>query len=270
MTKPLRILSLGAGVQSTTVLRMSIAGELPPLDHAIFVDTGWEPSAVYGHLVTLQGECARARLPLHIVRAGDIRSDALDPEHRYASIPLFVRNPDGSRGMGRRQCTSEYKLAPILRKQRELAGLKPRQRSSEILVESIQGISYDETQRMRDPHFPWIVNGYPLVDLKMTRQDCLRWNDQHGFPRPPRSACLGCPFHSDAEWLHIRETDPDGWADAVDFDTRIRDGVPALRVPSHGQNFLHGSLRPLAEASLRPEDDGQLPFDFECEGLCGV
>lgn len=27
---------------------------------------------------------------------------------------------------------------------------------------------------------------------------------------------------------------------------------------------------PLAEVSLRPEDDGHLGFDFECEGLCGI
>lgn len=39
----LKVLSLGAGVQSTTVLLMSWAGELPPLDCAIFADTGWEP-----------------------------------------------------------------------------------------------------------------------------------------------------------------------------------------------------------------------------------
>lgn len=32
------ILSLGAGVQSTTVLLMSCLGELPPLDCAIFND----------------------------------------------------------------------------------------------------------------------------------------------------------------------------------------------------------------------------------------
>jgi hypothetical protein len=49
-TPALRVLSLGAGVQSTTLLLMSVYGELPPLDYAIFADTGWEPARVYEHL----------------------------------------------------------------------------------------------------------------------------------------------------------------------------------------------------------------------------
>ena len=42
MSEPLRILSLGAGVQSSAVLLMSCDGVLPKLDCAIFADTGWE------------------------------------------------------------------------------------------------------------------------------------------------------------------------------------------------------------------------------------
>ena len=45
---------------------------------------------------------------------------------RYAAIPWFTVNPDGSPGMGRRQCTSEYKLTPIRRKIRELLGVTAR------------------------------------------------------------------------------------------------------------------------------------------------
>ena len=40
----LRILSLGAGVQSTALLLMSIRGEIDRRDCAIFADTGWEPT----------------------------------------------------------------------------------------------------------------------------------------------------------------------------------------------------------------------------------
>jgi hypothetical protein len=39
---PPAVISLGAGVQSTTMLLMSAAGELEPLPElAIFADTGW-------------------------------------------------------------------------------------------------------------------------------------------------------------------------------------------------------------------------------------
>ncbi len=57
---PLRILSLGAGVQSSCVLLMSIEGELDHLDAAIFSDTGWEPAAVYAHLARLEDAAAMA------------------------------------------------------------------------------------------------------------------------------------------------------------------------------------------------------------------
>jgi 3'-phosphoadenosine 5'-phosphosulfate sulfotransferase (PAPS reductase)/FAD synthetase len=97
MTTPtLRILSLGAGVQSTTVLMLAAEGRLPKLDAAIFADTGWEPAAVYTHFDRLVREVAQpAGIPVYRVSEGNIRADALDPEHRFASMPLFVKNPGG-------------------------------------------------------------------------------------------------------------------------------------------------------------------------------
>jgi hypothetical protein len=47
------------------------------------------------------------------VSNGHIRKDALDPAHRFASMPLFTLGPHGERGMARRQCTTEYKIRPI-------------------------------------------------------------------------------------------------------------------------------------------------------------
>ena len=42
----LRALSLGAGVQSTTMALLAAHGEVGPMrDCAIFADTGWEPRA---------------------------------------------------------------------------------------------------------------------------------------------------------------------------------------------------------------------------------
>jgi len=43
----LRILSLGAGVQSSTLALMIAKGEIPMVDCAIFADTMGEPKAVY-------------------------------------------------------------------------------------------------------------------------------------------------------------------------------------------------------------------------------
>lgn len=266
-----RVLSLGAGVQSSTLLWMSLAGEIEPFDAVIFADTGWEPAAVYQHLANLKALTIASGIPFYEVSAGNIRNDALDPEKRFASMPAYILGPEGSKGMARRQCTTEYKLKPVLQKQRELAGLKPRQRSKEHLMDTIIGISWDETQRMRDAAYPWMRNVYPLIDLRMTRDDCLAWAQEHGYALPPRSACIGCPYKSNTEWRRLRDEAPDEWADAVAFDEAIRDGHGRTRGLMRGKVYLHAQRVPLAIVDLSTaEDRGQLGlFDDECLGMCG-
>jgi len=61
------------------------------------------------------------------VSTGNICRDALNPEHRFVSLPLHVRNPDGSRGMARRQCTSEYKIKPLKAAARRMLGYPTRE-----------------------------------------------------------------------------------------------------------------------------------------------
>ncbi|MFE6031627.1 hypothetical protein ACFQ6A_39325, partial [Streptomyces niveus] len=53
-----RSISLGAGIQSSTMLALSAEGTIPRVDYAIFADTGWEPKAVYDHLDRLEKEIA--------------------------------------------------------------------------------------------------------------------------------------------------------------------------------------------------------------------
>jgi len=263
----MRILSLGAGVQSTTVALMSIDGTLPRIDHAVFADTGWEPAAVYEHLDRLESVLADAGVQTHRVTAGNIRDDALTAG-RFASMPFYVRNPDGGEGIARRQCTNEYKLAPIYRKVRELVGLPPRARSTVHLADMVMGISLDEAHRMRDVHYPWIRTQYPLVDSPLTRHDCQLWLATH-WPHPvPRSACIGCPFHSDLEWRHLRDDAPSEWADAIDFERQLQ----TISTRFDGQIFLHPQRVPLEQVDLStPSDQGQGSlWAGECEGMCGT
>lgn len=267
---PIRVLSLGAGVQSTTILLMMLEGELELVDHVIFSDTGWEPRRVYEHLEWLTGLMAKRNLPFHIVSAGNIRNDFTDGETRFASMPLHVRNKDGKKAMVRRQCTSEYKIRPLMQKQRQLAGLNSGQRCTEHRITTVIGISIDEVQRMRDPAFPWIRHDYPLIDARISRQDCLNWCEQRSYPTPPRSACIGCPFKSQDEWRYLKEHD-DEWADAVDFDAALR-ANDRIAKRFNGEAFLHPSLRPLPEVDLRTDSERGIwsLFDQECEGMCGL
>jgi len=99
----------------------------------------------------------------------------------------------------------------------------------------------------------------------MSRGDCLRWLDRKGYPRPPKSSCTFCPFHSDAIWQALRDKDPAAWSQAVEIDTRIR----TLWHGRAGDLFLHRSMKPLGEAPLTGDSQPDL-FGNECEGMCGV
>jgi hypothetical protein len=266
----LRVLSLGAGVQSTALLLLAAAptrhGHPPLVDHVIFADTGWEPAAVYAHLDRLTREVADpAGLAVHRVSSGNIRTDVLDPGHRFASMPLYVANPDGTRGLARRQCTSEYKLKPILRKVRELLGAPwrkdgvpgrvPKGRWAEQWI----GISADESHRALSSgaRVAYARARYPLLEPRisqgLTRADCQAINTAAGFGDTPKSACVGCPFHSNAQWRKMRDCSPSEWANAVEFDTAIRSGSAraiATGTPLRGHMYLHRSLVPLGKAPI--------------------
>lgn len=272
MTTPIKVLSFGAGVQSTTLLRMMIHGEIEPAKHAIFSDTGWEPQAVYENMEKMRLEAENAGIKFHVVSRGNIRKDSLDPESKFASIPVHVVNLQGEHAMARRQCTNEYKLQPIIKKLRELAGLKRYGRSKEHLVTSIIGISLDEIARMKHGPFPWIVNQYPLVDRRMTRQDCLDWNNNHDYDLPPRSACIGCPYHSDEEWANMKTHDPGSWADAVDFDEQLRSSPDISQRMFQGRSYLHRQRIPLSvvDFEIGNQEKPTDMFNNECEGMCGV
>lgn len=259
----LRLLSLGAGVQSTTLLLLAAEGRLPGLDGAIFADTGWEPRAVYEHLDRLEREVAQpAGIPIYRVSAGNIRSDALDPAHRFASMPLFIKNQDGGDGMTRRQCTSEYKLKPIKQQVRRLLGyVHPTPVPRGMHAEQWIGISRDEFGRAKDSGIGYLKSRFPLLDLDgaadgregWTRADCLRYLRARSWATTPKSACIGCPFHGNAQWRRLRDETPEEWADAVDFDRAIRAGNArgnANGKPLLGEAYLHRSRLPLDQAPI--------------------
>ena len=272
MNEPIRILSLGAGVQSTTVLLMMLRDEIQPANHVVFADTGWESKRVYEHLSWLETQIQGSSMQFHRVDNGNIRQDLMNPQtKRMASLPYHTIDANGKRGMTRRQCTMEYKIEPLNRKARELAGIQPRKRYTDHLATTVIGISFDEVQRMRDASFAWMRNEYPLIDLEMTRTDCLEWCKQHGYPTPPRSACIGCPFKSRDEWRIVRDNEED-WQDAIQVDRYIRTEEFRMKTGLTSQLFLHKSVVPLEEADLRtPEEYGQFSlFNQECEGMCGL
>lgn len=273
-THQTHIISLGAGVQSSTMALMAERGEITPMPiAAVFADTGGEPKSVYIWLDYLE---TKLSFPVYRVAYSNLRKDiikATKPDsERFASVPFYVTSIDkNSRGgMLRRQCTKDYKIKPVTKKVREIIGLKPRQRTKGKIVIEWHGISLDEFQRTRISADKWRDLRYPLIEKEMTRGHCLEWMGKNGYPEPPRSACTFCPYHNDAEWRRLKIHEPEGFADAVKVDRAIRNGVAGMK--DGGQAFLHRSMIPLEEIDFRnSEDHGQVDFfNNECEGMCGI
>ncbi len=163
-------------------------------------------------------------------------------------IPAFTRESEVQRSTG------EYKVKPIKKTVRELLGHPyPPRIPKGVFVEQWVGISTDEFHRAKDADVKYMRNRHPLLDLDWSRTDCVRYLTSRGRAETPKSSCLGCPFHGNAQWRHIRDTSPSEWADVVEFDAAIRQGNARANASGNrllGEAFLHRSRVPLSQAPI--------------------
>ena len=274
----IRVLSLGGGTQSCALALMSAAGDLPKLDHIVFADTQGELPETYEYIDYLRPILERAGIPLHIVTAGSLYDDLLktEPTSSNPTPPVHVLNPDGSKGrIGQYRCSYDYKRRIIERKVKQLCGGRGAWKKAH--VEQWIGFSLDETGRMKESlgcrcghaagkhagpcgkcscagFDPWQTNRWPLIELRMYRDDTIRWFGKNGHPAPPRSACWFCPNSGNERWQALKKEHPVLFRKAVHLDHTIRNGGgfnARGNIPFEGQMFLHASLDPLDEADLR-------------------
>lgn len=272
----IHLISLGAGVQSSTMALMAAHGEIEPMPTAaVFADTQAEPESVYRWLDWLEKQLP---FPVHRVTAGSLEADSLairvskkGGNYFRTAIPFHMQNDDGSIGrITHRSCTRDFKIRPLMKAARKIAGIKRGQKK--VGVVQWIGISLDEIQRCKPSRDPWCESRWPLIELRMRRSNCLEWMRANGYPEPPRSACWFCPFHSDSEWRRLRDEEPEAWEKAVQFDREAREAREARASNMNSTPYLHRSCVPLDQVDLRTDfDRGQLSlWQNECEGLCGT
>lgn len=258
--EPFHIIGLGAGVQSSCMALMAAEGLIKPMpSFAVFADTGDEPQEVYAWLIQL-----RELLPFRVKIAhrdpleGKLSDNLFQWDH--SQIPAFFINPDGSIGIGKRQCTKHWKIVPVMRKIREATDTQ-RKRLPDGFVELWQGISVDEASRAKDSREPWIRHRFPLLEERMSRHDCQQWLARRNL-KAPKSACVYCPYRSDAQWLASKASAAD-WSKIVRIDQQLN---------ARGE-YLHPSCVPIASIDFEREARTQPKlnlFNNECEGMCGV
>lgn len=296
MDNPLRIYSDGAGTQSIAVMVLQARGLLPnPYDAFIFANVGNDsenPATIdyrqkyvipfaekYG-LVLIERQKLYKGKPQTLLTA-------LNDSNRTIAIPVYF----GSGGKGNRKCTQDWKVEVVNRY------LKMEHKPKPTHVEMGIGFSSEEGGRIWQKYPGWHdynmnrdkktrqwVKGkkigfnrkfeYPLVDLQMTKADCIKLVVDEFGEQPPGSLCWFCPFTKVQEHNRRRAAGSPLFDASVALENRLNEKYAELnRTTVNPSNaiYLTALHVPLAEI---PEQltlwDEYLETDGQCDtGTCG-
>lgn len=217
------ILSYGGGMQTIAMCVLVAQGKLPRPDYVIAADTGREIPFTWEYAREHAAPLLRsAGLDLHIA------------PHDLATVDLYGRNGDllmpvfTATGKLQTYCSNEWKARVVARYARRVLGV------TDEMTNWI-GFSLDERKRVKGD----AGRRYPLLDLMLTRQDCVAIVESAGLPLPRKSRCKMCPHQTPDEWLEVYDQ-PDQWTEAVAIDDEVREA------DDRGGVFLHESRKPLA------------------------
>lgn len=179
------ILSYGGGVNSVALMLLLVR-EAAPLDEVVFADTGAEIPETYAYLEVTRSFLDGHGIPFTVVSK---RGPGLyDTSWNRRVFPSAIW----------RWSTRDFKINPILRHYRSLGSH----------VNQYLAIAWDEIERMKRSRVDYVTNVFPLVERRLTREDCVGLIRDAGLPIPPKSACYFCPFSTMDRWRWLYETHP--------------------------------------------------------------
>jgi len=187
----MRFISYGGGTQSTAMVLMALEGRMERPDVVIFADTGSEMPSTYRTVAVVEKMCNDEGLQFVTVQKGTLYQDYMDNE----IIPVI----------GNSSCTDNYKIQPIrrwVRANQVEFGPKP-------WSESWIGITTDERRRKRESDVKWCKNVFPLLDMDMSRQDCIDYiTGSYPFLEVTKSGCFHCHYNNSKHWAKLRKNNP--------------------------------------------------------------
>jgi hypothetical protein len=226
--KIIQMQSYGGGQQSFAGLILVGQGRLPHPDLIVFADPGQEDPDTYQHMTDHAIPLMeRLGIPQYTVRreiGGDTR-DIYQYHWDHQITPIWPT------------CTSEFKLRPISRLLNELYDIKPGLHQ----IDSWIGITTDEDHRATPSGVAYIRKTFPLLDLGLSRQDCINLTLQAGYPVPPESGCIIC-CHKD--WRYNYTARPAWFKAALALDSNASAARPRTALPEHGPSLRQIVLQP--------------------------
>ena len=239
--------SSGGGVQSSAIAALICQGKLNP-DLSIIVDTERECSTTWEYLNKwVQPALEKAGHTLHRVKKSEYATVDLYAKKNQdlPLIPAYTR-ASGELGKLPTYCSVEWKVR-VIQRWATAQGVKK--------ATNWMGITIDELRRVRVVEGKW-QNRYPLIELRMTRGDCIALVKDMGWPEPPKSTCWMCPNKLPSHWEEMRGT-PD-WDKAVQFENEIQAKDPDLYLHRQGVN-------------LQDIEEDTDQYDMFCDsGMCFV
>jgi hypothetical protein len=247
--KKYKFISWGLGVQSTWLGVMCALGVLEPVDAIIFADTQWERRQSMQMLHFYKPWFESKGLKVMVTSAGSVKELGA---REHVHVPFFTETGAPMR----RQCTREFKIRPIRRLTREFAGY-PRSKPPHPKAGQFEmwiGFSLDEWDRMKKSDIDYTVSRYKLIEMGLTRDDCIKGYEKLGLPVPGKSACVGCPYRDAGEWLEMKRNEPEEFEEACRFDEENRDNPLAERGKSTADKlYVWRGLKPLREVDFEAE-----------------
>ena len=229
----MKILSNGGGVQTFAIQCLVAQGEIEKPDLVLFADTGGESSQTYLHIKNVQKPLlAQLDIPFISIK----RSPDELFWHSYNS-GVTPRPP---------LCSWMFKRDVINRYLKRLG-------HAQVMI----GISLDEESRgYKKSAVSWVENIYPLLELELTRDDCIDAIGRQNLPVPPKSGCWFCPYKRTSQWFDLKRDFPDKFNLALKMEadtghTLRKNQQPLISISSQGKLFEYS--------------------DMECStGICGV
>jgi len=238
--------SYGGGVQSVTLAVLILQGRLPVPSVAVLADTGREIQTTFNYMAERVNP---ALLPLGLqieIASHDLATVDLYSKGGKLLMPVYTSHA-GSLGRLPTYCSNEWKKRVVSRYLRHL-GI----RNHTLWL----GISTDEAHRMKPSGTRQVTHAYPLIDLGMSRKDCIRTIKEYGWPLPSKSRCFMCPHMTQTDWRNLPDSEV---AKAVALDETLRQHDPDV--------YLHRSGKPLREAMNDADEQAEL-FDGCDSGFC--
>lgn len=241
----MKILSCGAGMQSTALALMSCEKVkepnkypiVPIYDLIVFCDLGEEPPWVYNQVEFIRNACEEAGI-LFVILKTDLHGDYIRNfgKKRVVSIPFWTLSTEGKKGKMMRNCTLDYKIAAIQKYVRwDVLGYRKGQRTKpkdEKAHEMHIGFSWEERQRCSDNPHRMFYNVFPLVDMELTRADNYAYIRDIWKLETKASACTFCPFHRNYFFKHLKENHQQDYDKLIEFDELLETEQPNTAIES--------------------------------------